>query len=144
MNKLLASIAILLSFSTSFADDKGVYVNDWIFKRIIDGDTLVFIAPSFPEPLSEISIRVYGIDTPESTWRAECETEKYLGLEAKKYVTLLVEKSTLIEVEVLGWGKYGGRALGNIYLNGQSLRTLLIENKYAVPYFGDKKESWCK
>ena len=41
-------------------------VYDFDITRVIDGDTVAFAAPFLPEPLKqELSIRVYGVDTPE-------------------------------------------------------------------------------
>ena len=36
-----------------------------------------------------------------------------------------------------------GRVLGDIILDGQSLRALLIQNGYAREYYGEAKQSWC-
>jgi endonuclease YncB( thermonuclease family) len=33
--------------------------------------------------------------------------------------------------------------LGDIILDGQSLRALLIQNGYAREYYGEAKQSWC-
>jgi endonuclease YncB( thermonuclease family) len=46
-------------------------------------------------------------------------------------------------VVLYGWDKFGGRVLGDIILNGQSLRTMLIQNGFAREYFGEAKQSWC-
>ena len=43
----------------------------------------------------------------------------------------------------MSWDKYGGRVLGDIILDGQSLRALLIQNGYAREYYGEAKQSWC-
>ena len=42
-----------------------------------------------------------------------------------------------------GWDKFGGRVLGDIVLDGQSLRGMLIQNGFAREYFGEAKQSWC-
>jgi endonuclease YncB( thermonuclease family) len=34
--------------------------------------------------------------------------------------------------------------LGDVILNGQSLRGLLIVNGYAREYYGEAKQSWCQ
>jgi endonuclease YncB( thermonuclease family) len=43
----------------------------------------------------------------------------------------------------MDWDKYGGRVLGDVLLNGQSLRQLLIANGFAREYYGEAKTSWC-
>jgi endonuclease YncB( thermonuclease family) len=44
----------------------------------------------------------------------------------------------------MGWDKFGGRVLGDIILDGQSLRASLITNGFAREYYGEEKQSWCK
>ena len=39
--------------------------------------------------------------------------------------------------------KFGGRVLGDIVLDGVSLRSELIRNDFAREYYGDAKQSWC-
>jgi endonuclease YncB( thermonuclease family) len=39
----------------------------------------------------------------------------------------------------MDWDKYGGRVLGDVILNGQSLRQMLIVNGYAREYYGEAK-----
>ena len=47
------------------------------------------------------------------------------------------------DVSILGEDKFGGRVLGDILLDGQSLRAMLIQNGFAREYFGEAKQSWC-
>ena len=44
----------------------------------------------------------------------------------------------------MDWDKYGGRVLGDVVLNGQSLRQMLIVNGHAREYYGEAKQSWCQ
>jgi len=44
---------------------------------------------------------------------------------------------------IMDWDKYGGRVLGDVILNGQSLRAMLIQNGFAREYYGEAKTSWC-
>jgi endonuclease YncB( thermonuclease family) len=46
-------------------------------------------------------------------------------------------------VVLYSWDKFGGRVLGDILLNGQSLRMMLIQNGFAREYYGEAKTSWC-
>jgi endonuclease YncB( thermonuclease family) len=43
----------------------------------------------------------------------------------------------------MDWDKYGGRVLGDVILDGKSLREMLIEKGYAREYYGEAKTSWC-
>lgn len=128
-----------------FAKDKEGVTYDYKITRIIDGDTVAFEANFLPDPLKkELSIRVYGVDTPEKSWRGQCDTEKKLGEEASSFTKQLVKNAKKTEVVLMSWDKYGGRVLGDVLLDGKSLRKILLENGYAREYYGDKKESWCK
>jgi hypothetical protein len=58
---------------------KGVTYDAQIL-RVTDGDTVVIAAPFLPAPLKpELAVRVYGVDTPEKGFRAQCESEKQRG-----------------------------------------------------------------
>lgn len=124
-------------------EDKGV-TYDAKLTRLIDGDTVAFAAPFLPAPLKpELSIRVYGVDTPEKGHRAQCDKERAAGDAASAFTKNAIKNSTKHQIVLYGWDKYGGRVLGDILLDGQSLRQMLIANGYAREYYGDKKESWC-
>jgi len=117
--------------------------------RITDGDTVVIAAPFLPKPLKpELAIRVYGVDTPEKGFRAQCESEKQRGEAAsaftKNAIAQAAAQSGKFQVTMYGWDKFGGRVLGDILVNGQSLRAALIANGFAREYYGDAKQSWCQ
>jgi len=112
--------------------------------RVSDGDTIVISAPFLPAPLKpELAVRIYGVDTPEKGFRGQCESEKQRGEAASQFTKQAVSASTQRQVVLYGWDKFGGRVLGDIILNGQSLRTMLITNGFAREYYGDAKQSWC-
>ena len=91
----------------------------------------------------QLAIRVFGVDTPEKSWRGKCEYERNLGQMASDFTKQLILSSTRHQVDIMKWDKFGGRVLGDILLDGKSLRRMLIENGYAREYFGKKKQSWC-
>jgi endonuclease YncB( thermonuclease family) len=122
---------------------KGVTYDAQII-RVSDGDTIVISAPFLPAPLKpELAVRIYGVDTPEKGFRGQCESEKQRGEAASQFTKQAVSASTQRQVVLYGWDKFGGRVLGDIILNGQSLRTMLITNGFAREYYGDAKQSWC-
>jgi len=55
-----------------------------------------------------------------------------------------VANATEIDVQILKWDKYGGRALADVFLDHQSLAQSLISAGLARPYKGDAKQSWCE
>jgi len=138
-------IILLLLPIIAFAKDKEGVIYDYKITRVIDGDTVAFQADFLPAPLKkELSIRIYGVDTPEKSFRGQCEKEKQMGEEASKFTKMVLKKATRVQVVIMGWDKYGGRVLGDVLIEGNSLRKLLIQQGYAREYYGDKKESWCK
>jgi len=122
---------------------KGVTYDTQIV-RVSDGDTIVIAAPFLPAPLKpELAVRIFGVDTPEKGHRAQCPSEDARGQAASEFTKKAVSVSTQRQVVLYGWDKFGGRVLGDIILNGQSLRTMLISNGFAREYYGDAKQSWC-
>jgi endonuclease YncB( thermonuclease family) len=144
MKKIL--ITMLLAVSTvSIAQKQPQGVTyDANIVRVSDGDTIVIAAPFLPQPLKpELAIRIYGVDTPEKGFRAKCPAEDAKGQAASKFTKDAVAAAQKRQVTLYAWDKFGGRVLGDILLNGQSLRAMLIQNGYAREYFGDAKQSWC-
>ena len=112
--------------------------------RVNDGDTVVISAPFLPAPLKpELAVRIYGVDTPEKGFRAKCPQEDQRGQAATMFTKNAVMKSSKHQVIIYDWDKFGGRILGDMILDGYSLRELLISNNYARAYFGEAKQSWC-
>jgi endonuclease YncB( thermonuclease family) len=104
----------------------------------------VIAAPFLPAPLKpQLSVRVFGVDTPEKGHRAMCPSEAQRGEQASAFTKNAVAKSVKRQVILYGWDKFGGRVLGDILLDGQSLRAMLIQNGFAREYFGEAKQSWC-
>jgi endonuclease YncB( thermonuclease family) len=128
----------------ALAEPVGV-VYDAVIKRVIDGDTVVIQAPYLPKPLKpEMAVRIYGVDTPEKGFRSKCKEEDERGHSASDFTNAAVKASTKQQVSLLQWDKYGGRVLGDIILDGKSLRKMLIDQDMAREYFGDAKKPWCK
>jgi endonuclease YncB( thermonuclease family) len=117
---------------------------DAVIVRVTDGDTVVISAPFLPPPFKqELAVRVYGVDTPEKGHRAQCPSEEQRGQAASAFTKNAVNKSVKRQATLYGWDKFGGRVLGDILLDGQSLRAMLIQNGFAREYFGEAKQSWC-
>lgn len=113
--------------------------------RVIDGDTVAFEATWLPDPLKkELSIRVFGVDTPEKGFRAKCPSEDLKGQAATAFTKQMISQAQKRQVVLMDWDKYGGRVLGDVLLNDQSLRTMLIQKGYAREYYGEAKTSWCE
>ena len=112
--------------------------------KVSDGDTVQIEAPWIPAPIKpQISVRIFGVDTPEKGFRAQCPAEDAKGQAASAFTKDLVAKSKKIQYTLYDWDKYGGRVLGDMILDGKSLRAQLIANGFAREYFGEAKQSWC-
>lgn len=117
---------------------------DYPITRVIDGDTVEFEANFLPGALKQkMYLRIDGVDTPEKGPRAQCIEENMKSLKAKLFTEQEIMNATEIKVFIKGWDKYGGRVLGDVILDGQSLSERLIKSGYAVPYNGGTKQSWC-
>lgn len=129
-------VALLLSASPALAYE---------ITRVIDGDTVEIAVGFLPEPLPpKLSIRVMGIDTPEKAPRAQCDAEAALAKKATAFTKNAVANALEVEVVILKWDKYGGRVLGEVYLDHQSLAESLVSAGLARHYKGDAKQSWCE
>jgi micrococcal nuclease len=138
--------ALLVSATPALAQKTPVGVTyDAQIIRATDGDTVVIAAPYLPAPLKpELAVRVFGVDTPEKGFRGLCESEKQRGEQASIFTKDLIKAAKKHQVVLYSWDKFGGRILGDIILDGMSLRSLLIKNGFAREYYGDAKQSWCK
>ena len=143
MKQLLAVLALTLAYVVAALAVEPVVYKATII-RVIDGDTVVIPAAYLPQPLKqEISIRVFGVDTPEKGFRAKCPEEDAKGKEATEFTKAAVAKAKKVEVALHAWDKYGGRVLGDVILDRVSLRDMLINKGFARAYYGDAKQSWC-
>jgi endonuclease YncB( thermonuclease family) len=145
MKKLLIVAILALTSVASFAQkEKQMVIYDFPLTRVIDGDTVAFQATFLPPPLKqELSIRVFGVDTPEKGHRAMCPQEAQRGEAATAFTKAQINAAQKRQVALMDWDKYGGRVLGDVLLDGKSLRAMLIQNGFAREYYGEAKQSWC-
>jgi micrococcal nuclease len=113
--------------------------------QVVDGDTIVVdIDLGFNVVLSNQSVRLLGVDTPES--RTSDKTEKVFGLVSKDYVKEFIENSkkhVIVRTHKSDDVEKFGRILGEI-INPETkevLNNLLVEEGYAVKYLGENKEN---
>jgi endonuclease YncB( thermonuclease family) len=145
MKKLLLLLLVVPVLAIAQPRQKPGVTYDAVITRVIDGDTVAFQAPFLPAPLKpELSIRVFGVDTPEKGFRAQCPSEAQRGEAASAFTKQLIAASQQRQVVLMDWDKYGGRVLGDVLLNGVSLRAQLIANGFAREYYGEAKTSWCQ
>lgn len=139
LNKVLIGLVLALLASVSKAE-----IYNYQITRVVDGDTVEIKVDWLPKELGDkLKIRVYGVDTPEKGGRAKCTQEAKLGEEATKFTVDAIYNANNLGVTIIEWDKFGGRILGDVLIDGKSLRELLIEKGYAREYFGSVKKSWC-
>jgi endonuclease YncB( thermonuclease family) len=143
MKKILIALLLLPALALAQKTPKGVTYDAQIV-RVSDGDTVVISAPFLPAPLKpELAVRVFGVDTPEKGFRGQCDSEKARGEAASEFTKNAVKNTKRHQVVLYSWDKFGGRVLGDMILDGVSLRSELIRNGFAREYYGDAKQSWC-
>ena len=107
--------------------------------RIIDGDTFKAEVDLGFSTFRNETVRMSGINTPES--RTRDLEEKRHGLAAKKVLGDLLTSANELVVNVKEVGKYG-RALGIVYADGLNVNYEMIDKGYAYPYGGEKKMTY--
>lgn len=109
--------------------------------RVVDGDTIrLDIDLGFDIVLNNQSVRLYRVDTPEC--RTRDLKEKAAGLLAKSVVKGFIDQGSkvVIKTSLDTKGKFG-RILGTIITdNGININEHLIDNNYAVEYYGQSKD----
>jgi endonuclease YncB( thermonuclease family) len=144
MKKLLLLLLAVpvLAFAQKMPKNAATY--DAQIIGVSDGDTIVIAAPFLPAPLKpQLAVRIFGVDTPEKGHRAQCPQEAQRGEMATQFTKKMVAQGQKFQVILYGWDKFGGRVLGDILVNGQSVRQGLIANGLAREYYGEAKQSWC-
>ena len=107
--------------------------------KIIDGDTIrCDIDLGFDIVFSNQTIRLYGIDTPES--RTRDLEEKFYGNLSKDFLNDYCPKGSYITLRkhLDKKGKFG-RILGELIVNKVNLNEQMVENNLAVCYEGQSK-----
>lgn len=139
---MIKYILPLIFFTFPAIADDFLQMREYRGNLCYDGDTCYVLAPSLPESLQKMSIRILGIDTPEI--RGDCDEEKELALEGREVANNLFRNAGKIEFRGYKWDKYGGRILTEVYIDGQNYAELLMMAGLARPYDGGTKTGWCE
>lgn len=142
----IASLVLALATSAALAHDPTMPNSyNWPVVRVHDGDSAEVEALWLPGELgTRISIRLFGVDAPETTWRASCEQEKVRGRESLAALARLIARPG-VTVRIVDWDKYGGRILGDFVTpDGVSVTQLMLEQGHVQVYTGaGPKPNWC-
>ncbi len=106
-----------------------------------DADTIYITMPGLPPSIEKMSVRVNGIDAPEI--RGKCGSEKTLARTARDFVNKRLRSAKSVAFCKPRWGKYAGRVLADVYIDGNRLADTLIEKGIGRKYDGGKRRGWC-
>jgi len=110
--------------------------------RVVDGDTLKALVDVGFNMHHDVTLRLFGIDCPETRTRNLEEKEK--GFEAKDRVSDLLAASNFeVNIKSHGVDKYG-RCLAEVvsitpHGESKNINRILLEEGLAVDYYGGKK-----
>tara|TARA_R110000796_G_scaffold97013_1_gene203750 strand:+ start:170 stop:550 length:381 start_codon:yes stop_codon:yes gene_type:complete len=126
-----------------------MYEYNAVVDRVVDGDTIKCTIDLGFSTWKKVTVRMEGINTPES--RTRDKAEKILGLAAKdRLVEILNYNDNRCILRVSGLGKFG-RALSTVLVNTLSPVTVetgitlidvnrqLVTEGHAVEYHGGKR-----
>ncbi|MGV7963840.1 thermonuclease family protein [Photorhabdus tasmaniensis] len=117
LKKLLLPIFILVFPTATLASQSSFEAK---VVKVIDGDTLTVLF----DQNTNIKIRLYGIDAPES--------KQAFGQKAKQALSTAVAAKTITVVDH-GTDIYG-RMLGTIWLDGYDINASMVDSGYAWVY----------
>ena len=108
--------------------------------KVVDGDTIDVILDMGFNILFAQRVRLFGIDTPES--RTRDKVEKKYGLLSKKFLQEQIKKSKRVTIKTYKGDETGkfGRILGDVFLDGKSVNSLMCTKGHAVEYYGQSKD----
>ena len=108
--------------------------------KVVDGDTIDVILDMGFDILYKKRVRLFGIDTPES--RTRDKVEKKYGLLSKKFLQEQLKKAKKVIIKTYKGDETGkfGRILGDVFIDGKSVNSLMCVKGHAVEYYGQSKE----
>lgn len=113
--------------------------------RVYDGDTVTVRIDGWPEPVNPVSVRLFGIDTPELPPRALCAAEGRMALQARLFALELLPIGSKITVHFDRRRKDRyGRLLARVKSPyGVNVSDALLSARLAQPYKGNTRVNWC-
>ena len=108
--------------------------------KIVDGDTIDVMLDLGFDIKYKSRVRLFGIDTQES--RTRDKVEKKYGLLSKKFLQEQIKKSKRVTIKTYKGDETGkfGRILGDVFLDGKSVNSLMCQKGHAVEYYGQSKD----
>jgi endonuclease YncB( thermonuclease family) len=105
--------------------------------KVYDGDTITVCGRFYDNsPLYRFCIRLKGVDSPEI--RGNTQEEKVSAIKSRDALSQLI-LGKIVVIKNHDCEKYG-RILADVYIDNIHVNEWLLQNHYAFPYDGGKKE----
>lgn len=111
--------------------------------RVLDGDTVEVDVFLWPGLAQRIKLRLAGVNTPEKRGRGVSLCEKVAAKRATEFTRRFLKRALQVIVSGVKLGKFAGRVLGKISVNGKDLGDALMAAGLARPYSGGRRKAWC-
>lgn len=111
--------------------------------RVLDGDTVEVDVWLWPGLVQRIKLRLAGVNTPEKRGRGVSLCEKVAAKRATHFTRRFVKNMGQVIVSEVRLGKFAGRVLGKVSVNGRDLGEALVAAGLARLYSGGKRTAWC-
>ena len=135
MKKLSLFSLWLLLFNSAYAVPA-------VVDYVLDGDTFAAGVKIDDDITITVRVRIINVDTPELN--GTCATEINKANLAKDFVSNLLTRGTVIDLQNIKDDKYLGRIDANVILSdGRDVGEVLIQENLARPYDGGKRHGWC-
>jgi len=135
----LVVLILLMAPLYGYAAEYGPYTAH--LNRVIDGDTVVLDVAIWPDLTERISVRLDGVNAPETHTHILCE--KIAGQKAKQFTEQWMNSAGQLTLSDVMLGKFAGRVLGRISNGVEDLGDALLRAGLARPYDGGKRQPWC-
>jgi len=139
---LIPSVFFALVAPAQSAEVYGPYKANVL--RVIDGDTVHIEVSIWPGLSQRTKLRLAGVNTPEKRGREISDCEKRAGHAATAFTRRFLKKAQSVTVSGIRPGKYAGRMLGSLHVDGKSLEKALLDSEHARPYHGGRRQPWCQ
>ena len=111
-------------------------------ERGIDGDTIDVHAVIWLGQSLTIRVRIDGIDAPEL--EARCAEERERAQAARDFLVRRFAEGAAVQLNRIAYDKYGGRVRAQVSDARGDIAQALLTAGLARPYYGDKREPWCR
>ena len=143
LRKMIIVFLVIVIVGFTALSAKTVRYNGVIVSKVVrvyDGDTFFCNVDQWPDIIGKnIGIRINHIDCPEL--KSKSDDEKTLAVKSRLFAKSILENAKVVEMRNIQRGKYF-RLIADVYCDGKSLASLLLDAKLARRYNGGKRPGW--